>query len=132
MGDIKFEPGTKLVFIEEVEINGKSGYMLSTTTGNVLLAIGNSQHCCENWGYFIECKEDDLNHYTGAEIRSVVWSGDIDNPLGDDLSNSVNESCVRIITDHGDIDLWVYNDHNGYYAHCCLIQAFDFEEEFYL
>ena len=135
MKNINFPTGTKIMSVEEyhklvdpVDIYCRTrftGYKVSTTAGDIILAIDDAQQCYEDAGYDIECKEEDLGYYKGATILSIDWDTDVDNSEKADSGR-----CVRIRTTRGDIDLWVYNIHNGYYAHSCIIKAFSEVEEF--
>ena len=96
------------------------GYRLVTNKGEIMFGICNCQHCCEDWGYdcFIENKAQDED-FIDARILEISQEG---------VRHDEYEDCASplvIKTDKGDIDLWVYNAHNGYYCHAGIINIFE-------
>ena len=96
------------------------GYVIEYDTDNqIFLKINTFQSCCEIWGHEIEYlptkpnpnTEDSKEDFIGAKVLSVNWLPD---EKRDDCGIKVK---VKVITDHGDIILKVWNDHNGYYPH---------------
>ena len=104
------------------------GYQLVTNKGEIMFGICNDQQCCEDWGYdcFIENKAQDED-FIGARILEISQEG---------MRHDKYENCASplvIKTTKGDIDLWVYNKHNGYHCHPSLINIFGvFIRRFYV
>ena len=90
------------------------GFKITTDEGNLFIAISNYDRCCEQWGYFIECKAD-VEDFIGATILDNSFIDVKEEPLYCNLS---------LETDRGTIDFWVYNSHNGYYTHEAVISIF--------
>ena len=113
-------------------ISSYEGFFIETNKGTICLGIDDYQHCCERSGFHIECKEEDLGYYIGAKILEIVWEvGLIPEKEKDITEFDTNQALPLLIkTSKGDIDLWVYNEHNGYYAHNYLVKVLtDFEEK---
>jgi hypothetical protein len=96
------------------------GYHLRTSKGDVWLLIDDEQNCCERFGFF--STPDDPQSFVGARITgiAVVTEGD----SGYDYADHVSDVCdynravfVNVDTDIGQLQLAVYNAHNGYYGH---------------
>lgn len=111
--------------IEEVyDVKGtgwsnKDGYRVETDKHTFHVLIGNSQSCCESWGYF--SSEDDLNDFIGAELYEINLTDTALNKKKVEESGYYNDSggiqFVDFSTDIGTFQLAVYNSHNGYYGH---------------
>jgi hypothetical protein len=105
----------------------EAGFKIITTEQEIVLAIDDSQDCCEEWGYFLT--EDDTSKYVGAELRGVTltdtnrssrkfltsYGGKYEE---DDVHlDSGDVMFVDIETDRGVLQFVAYNAHNGYYGH---------------
>ena len=94
------------------------GYKITCTDGySYFLGIGNSQGCCERFGYL--SSEDDLDEFLGATILDVARTDTslCTKKLKDDELYVEDCMFVTFKTNKGDFQLVVYNQHNGYYGH---------------
>ncbi len=112
--------------------NGKSGLFIKTDKGNIKLMIGDVQDCCETFGHLFFETPDNVDDFIGAKILAVK---EIDVNLTEQIGKDYgerSESQLRIVTDKGDIQYAIYNEHNGYYAHEAISKVFDELDQFSL
>ena len=110
----------KILEIKEYWNEEYDGYEIKTENDTYYFLIENGQSCCENWGYI--SSDEDLSKYIGKELLSidVVNRGckKIVDILDDDCV--YEDDCVFInlnFSDMSELQLAVYNSHNGYYGH---------------
>lgn len=121
--------------IEESDLNGFDGYVITTNERVIKLLIDNSQCCCESWGYCDTA--DDLKDFIGDELIKInTVCCDQSNErfkqlLGEYEYDSLIENAefIELVTNSGVLTFAVYNSHNGYYGHNVLIQIGDNIEE---
>lgn len=99
------------------------GYFVKTEKDTYYFLIENGQCCCEDWGYI--SSDEDLTKYIGKELVSIDIVDTGCNKILDILKeNYVEENeCMFINLNFGDmseLQLAVYNSHNGYYGHGVL------------
>lgn len=107
-----------------------SGYSVITDKQSILLAIGDQQNCCENWGYF--WTNDNINEFIGASVLSVDIVNDI---LIKEKAPELYEGSlmyVNIETDRGTLQFTAYNEHNGYYSHSAMVRCTQLTHDEYL
>ena len=116
----------------EGDIFSYEGFFIETNKGTICFGIDTFQQGWERTGFHIEYKEEDLGYYIGAKILEIVWEADPDPDKEKDITEfDTNQALPLLVkTSKGDIDLWVYNEHNGYYAHNYLVKVLtEFEEK---
>lgn len=104
------------------------GYEISTEDKKIFVLIGNSQSCCEDWGYF--SSEDNLTDFIGADLLEVNLTDTERNhkKLKEVLEYGLDDGGIQFVdfvTTKGVFQLAVYNAHNGYYGHDILIASGD-------
>lgn len=108
------------------------GLRIVTDRREIELLIDNERDCCEYWGYF--STPDEVTDFIGAELLSVgtldstfdnhrfeFWEGEED--------KTQMTAFVNIETDRGQLQLAVYNVHNGYYGHKVILRNGRMKEE---
>lgn len=115
--------GERITAIREViNEHGDDGYDVVTTERTIKIRIDNGQSCCENWGYM--STPDDPASFVGADLLSVstVDDDDIGQPdrVYDDGGGTL---FVNVETSIGQLQLAVYNHHNGYYGHRASVSS---------
>jgi hypothetical protein len=128
------------VFIEKIEelkkndnVDSWIGYKIhmSDSSKNIICKISNDRVCCENYDVVFD-ESINKNDFIGAEYLSVkvVYP---DDTLDDDKYNDETQE-VRVIinTSIGEMKLYIYNEHNGYYRHEYYLQTEDKRENGYL
>lgn len=128
----------KIISIEEVfnkavkdTYSNMDGYRIKTEDSTYSILISNDQCCCESWGYFTS--EDDVSDYIGSELLSVeVVDKALNNKkLEEEVSwglDSGEAVFVNFNTSNGVLQFAVYNSHNGYYGHECIVDVFKNKE----
>ena len=101
------------------------GYIIHTTTGDILAGINTGQSCCEVYGYLISL--DDYKSLVGAEVLKVETVDTSCNPRALEYNCITEEACifVNIVTNKGTFQITVYNSHNGYYGHSVYVSNCD-------
>ena len=112
------------------------GYRIATTQHVYHILIENEESCCETWGYL--ASENNPQDFIGAHLRTVNLTDDARDhhaleeiALGRGRSryatrtNKPNdvEYCVQFVdfvTDHGVLQIVVYNS-NGNYGHTIIV-----------
>lgn len=89
--------------------------IMSDTTKNITCKIENEHICCEKWG--IHTKST-LNGFIGAEYYSIDIS-----PIQEEKYDEMRSVIITIATNRGNIALYLYNEHNGYYSHGVFIES---------
>lgn len=133
----------KIFNIEEVyghkvegEYSSFDGYKINLDNGKeIFLGIGNEQSCCENWGYYITHDDsDNLDSFQGAEIlnyddlkKSLNYGHKYKDGLDEWECDGGGTMYVNIETTKGQLQLTVYNSHNGYYGHSVVFLTDDFK-----
>jgi len=101
------------------------GFIITTTSKNVLIGITTGQSCCESFGYF--CTNDDTSEFIGAELFEVKI---VDECLNVEKAPAIYEGgaiFVNFETSNGTLQFTVYNEHNGYYGHSVIVKTEDKE-----
>lgn len=101
------------------------GYKITTEEGYYQILIGNSQSCCESWGYFTS--EDDTNEFIGSELFKVEIVDKAYNKKKYDevLSRGLDSGDIVFVnfeTSNGTLQFAAYNAHNGYYGHTAIVE----------
>ncbi len=98
------------------------GYDVVTSKRTLFLGISNSQQCCERWGYLTT--PDDPNEFVGAELIAVNLFGESISGKREQVnfeSEDTNAEFINVETDRGTLQFALYNYHNGYYGHTCVV-----------
>ena len=110
--------------------NKCDGWEVVCDDQTVTVAIGNTQDCCESWGYFNS--DDDPSKFVGANLLRVERvAEDLAKNLVTtipDMEYGLDEGgaiFVNVVTDRGTFQLAVYNAHNGYYGHEAVVISRD-------
>ena len=89
---------------------------------NYVLAIDDYSRCCEDYGaeYQITdgiCKRGNIEDMGKVFLKSI--DTDVGKPYGQrwKWENEEDYYTVRLNTDKGTVEAYVYNKHNGYYSH---------------
>lgn len=120
------------------------GYEVITNKGTIYLMLSGYADCCEDFGIkakapgettikvdpnapsvedlYLETA-DDLSRFIGETIVSIEAL--TINNRDDKWCEEENESMLKIKTDKDEVTFSVYNNHNGYYAHCGFLLIFD-------
>lgn len=118
----------KILNIEEVYDvkfgwNTFDGFKIETEKDTYYFLIENGQNCCENWGYI--SSNDEYKEYIGKELVGI----DVVDNACNKILNILNEDgiyecdCYFInlkFKSWEELQLAVYNQHNGYYGHNVL------------
>ena len=131
------------VIIESIEcINRRSnvedyGYSIKTTNGGYIhVLIDSMQKCCETFGVYAMKNEKNvkkiMKSFVGKEIVLIEISplkvqqdvNDEDNDEDDinDDDDQMRWVELHLKDDPHPLKLYLYNNHNGYYTHCCSIE----------
>lgn len=111
----------KILSIKEATVGHLEGFEVVTETDTHFVGISNVQNCCEDWGYLIT--EDEPEEFVGCELLHVCYTGERYGELFtqaiDELPYGENSEAyfVTFLTDIGNFQIVVYNEHNGYYGH---------------
>lgn len=118
-----------------------SGICIDTDKGLIHIGIDIYQQCCETWGFEIynanniidkTITEIIIDDIETANYIKYKKNGVFDNSYinSSDYIYSVSETdiMVEILFNDGEsMFVLLYNNHNGYYAHDILIDAFGYE-----
>jgi len=108
---------------------GTIGYLIQTNKQEIKITIDTGQQCCEDWGYL--SSEDNFADYFGSKILSIeqvyevyTKDGNIP-PVLQGPGSGDEDSCIfiNINTTKGMLQFTLYNYHNGYYGHKCIITS---------
>ena len=101
------------------------GYRITTNNRIIEVLIDNEQQCCEGWGYM--CSEDDVTTFVGGDLLSFDVVNDMleVKEFPKLCSYLEAEECIFINfkTSKGDLQIVVYNSHNGYYGHEVIVRS---------
>ena len=117
---------------------GMSGFVITTTSQQITLAIGNETSCREEWGYFMT--EDATCEFIGEELVDItITNTALNTTVLDKIENSKSDTdeeanimFVDIKTTKGVLQFVAYNAHNGYYGHKAVVKTQQFNYEEYL
>jgi hypothetical protein len=87
-------------------LNRYDGYVIKTSSREVLAGINNSSSCCENWGYITS--HDDPSEFIGAELLDIRITDSLLNSI--ELPEDVYEDSaifITFMTNRGDFQLVV-------------------------
>jgi hypothetical protein len=100
------------------------GYGITFDNNNdkyIKFKICNGQKCCERWKIWSK-SDDNLQEFIGAEIKNIQYTTIINDALNCIRSDyDVITLKLTIETNKGELILMMYNSHNGYYSHECII-----------
>jgi len=93
-------------------------FKMNDKSKNITCKIDNSENCCERFGCYTN---SNISDFIGAEYFSVdVGELVVQEEPGSDLMATI-ELCIH--TDRGKINIYFYNEHNGYYRHDVYIES---------
>lgn len=104
--------------------------LMNDPTKNIDLKMDNTKWCCEQFGIYTNinnfCKNqsnnsaNDISHFIGAKYLDVIIRK-IEKE--DNIYTTTCKINITVKTDKGNITFCLYNDHNGYYKHQCVIDS---------
>lgn len=116
------------IFQGETNITGFAGYTFKTNNDGVInIKISNHTKCCEKWSAYASVSDESLKQLLlGAEITNIyiveypyIYTGDDE---GDYWENYRDYIEIMIeLSDRDSVKFTLKNEHNGYYAHDCVI-----------
>jgi len=132
-------------FYERVRQRPWLMFKFNFVRGQIIAKISNTQECCEEYGVFAMCNEENminsLQSYVGKELVNVdVFTRDFDR---DGILNKYekvlneqdktisliktelgSELIIRLsfMNDEHPLDIMMFNNHNGYYPHDIYLQ----------
>ena len=106
----------RILELKEISEDGFDGYRIKTNKRIIEFLISNLQNCCEYWGYI--STPDDVSQFIGATLKDIseIKSSSIRPDNGEDMYDG-ETVFLNLETSNGLLQLNVYNEHNGYYAH---------------
>lgn len=135
-----------IVRIEETKVSrdeiGFLAIQVTTSKQVIILAIENTERCCEIFGMYV-CTETETNiekineEFKDAVFEKVGFVSKISNQklakiLHDEpkmyCDKDMQYAIIEIKTSKGNFQLLSYNQHNGYYPHDILIEWGGFSE----
>jgi hypothetical protein len=115
-----------ILSIGEFSNEANDGFRVVTSKQTIEIGISNDQQCCESWGYF--STPDDTEYFEAATLLGInTVESDESDGYGGKFTQFVN-----IETDRGQLQLAVYNAHNGYYGHSIYITSNDVSYKGYI
>lgn len=135
----------KIVDIEIYDSNLRwLGYKItmSDPKKNIEIKMDSNPQCCEVFDIHSNISPTTLSNFIGAIYQDIIIDKDSSiwdnymNQYKTDLPNDSDIDCIinavlnknydmniRIITDKGELLFGMYNQHNGYYPHDCVIDS---------
>lgn len=121
----------KIQAIDNYECTNRyGGYQIELNDNTkIILGMDDSQHCCENYGYFFS--NDNLEFFIGAEVLDVLVVDEqlITIPIKEYQGDAI---FVNVETDRGTLQFTAYNEHNGYYGHEVVVEFKGTRKEMYV
>lgn len=101
--------------------SGYDGVEITTNKQKILIGIDDGQQCCEEYGYI--SSNDNYEDFIGAEVRNVKITDTALKTI--DMPYLYEGGCIFVTleTSKGDLQLVMYNEHNGYYGHKVIVKS---------
>jgi hypothetical protein len=101
-------------------------YIKISNNGYVHVSMSNSQNCCEHWCVSALKNKQNFDKKLNELIGKKIIDIKMDRPDDVDINEDGDEASIvniKIILENDDVPfiICLYNQHNGFYAHQCLI-----------
>lgn len=108
------------------------GLIINTNKGDIKIGITNFQECCESWGYKIDFNPHVVSKLGEDKALQYYQNKHIDK-ITIDFEEDSDHCFVSICFEKSEkIIMEMFNKHNGYYAHICIVDIFNSEHEHFL
>ena len=98
--------------------------VITTNQQVITIGIDNGQSCCESWGILLI--QDDIQSFIGAELLGITTITRADLATAEKVPEDTDETntlFINIQTSVGNLQVAVYNCHNGYYGHDVFVES---------